>query len=650
MKILITQFLAAFLLYAAGSTTYAQVVTDKAGFNWDFTVAGDVTEGTEDAFDGAYQLFVDSNQFTGGNTENENGMVVFGPQTLSGVVVKRHAILIDDPPGIFYADHFQNVAGERQSFTPSIASDFGEAANSQVRRNEDGKMLAMLHPHDAPRPHLINVFGSEGDDYLPTLAGSGDTYQFNFPQMILQPGEERTIGFFVAQRRAAGGPGMLANEEIYARALEHANSIGNFAFPNSFGGGIFNTGRVRLTQPAGSDFISTKKKDKVFGKLLVNEFQLETEIGIRTYSIDQIINIVGSTEGRFRVVGADGSILDGKLTPNRIKFELSDGIEGEIDAGQLEKIVPKKSPAFAEENWKKGKWFEFSSPVFVFKSGERLTGSIEKGSITVHSEIGQIKLPTERLVSIRNGKKGNPSKFVTKDGQAFSGVFYDLLEVTIFDGSIRKISPKDLETIYFDEPSKVTKTNAKDQAYLKLSGNDFLYVKLLVDKQPLEFATAFGTRTMNPEQISSLKAKRGFDQSMDITLWDGSSLNGKLTNQSLWVELLGVEMKIPSSQIEEFENPMALPPNEVRQKYIKLIHELGSKKYGDRAKAIKILESEKAKLRGLFKSQIDLVSVEAKAQIWKLLPPKDRPKQKKKPNVKKVAPVEGANDIDNPPR
>ena len=651
LKRLASQFIALTLLSIFCSAASAQVFTDKAGFNWDFTQAGDVTEGTEDAFDGGYQLQINGNQFTGSTVSEKQGMFVFGPQTLAGVEVTRHAILIEDPPGVFYAEQFFNNSAAQVTIRPSVLSDFGEAATSRTRNSDDGKMLAMLHPHGVPRPHLINVFGVKGGEYLPSLTGTGDTYQFEFPPMELQAGEKKSIGYFVAQRTAAGGPGLLADTEIYSRALEYASSKGSFNFPNSFGAGIFSTGKTRLTKPAKTDFIATKKNDLVYGKLMVEQFELETELGNRTYTVDQIINIIGAPEGRFRVVGSDGSILDGKLSPEKIKFELSDGIEGEIEATQLDRIVPKLPPTLDDESWKKGKWFNFTKPVFVFTSGERLTGIVDKGFIVVHSEIGKINLPTDQLVSIKNSDDGKPSKFLTKDGQTFSGLFYDIFEVKIFDGTVKKIAPKNLSSIFFDENRPLTKRKSTSQAYLKLSGSDFLYVKLLIEKSPLEFATAFGNRKMNPEQIKSLKTQRGFKQMMDIVLWDGSKLRGELSNDSIWVEVLGREMEIPASQIDEFNNPMALPPKHVREKYIKLIGDLGNKKYDIRAHAIKTLGSEKEKLRGLLKSQLDKVSVEAKAQIWQLLPPQDRPKkEKKKPNVKKASPSDGTLHVDNPPK
>ena len=632
------------------SVARGQLVNDRLGFAWDFDAGGSVNDGSDDAFDGAYQLYVNSNQFMGPGPIQKDGMLVFGPQVIGGFTVTRYVIPVEDPPGMFYAEHIENLSDAKIKITPMINSDFGETAVPVVRTSDDGKMLAMSHPHANPRPHLVHIFGNEDDEYLPTLNGTDDVYQFNFQSFEMESSEKRTIGYFVAQRTPAAGPKLLADEEAYSKAIEKALAIGIFSFPNSFGTGIFNTGQVKLTMPNKTDFISTKKKDQVFGKLLVEDFVLETELGSRKYPIDQILNIVGTGEEKFRIIGVDGSILDGKLLPKKIRFELSDGIEGEIETSKLDRIVPRLKPSLKQEDWKKGKWFEFEKPVFVYKTGERLTGDFGRETIDIHTEIGKIALPVNQLISIKNSKKPNmPSRFLTKDGQTFSGMLYDPFEVTIFDGSSQTIYPKNLSSVFLDETGPSSKSRSAFRPYLKLSGQDFLYVKLLSDKTPLEFTTAFGIREMSPEQISSLKSKSGFQQGFEITLWDDSTLNGQLKTEKLSVEILGTEMQIPASQLMEYYNPMSLPPIEIRKKYIELIHQLGSKKYDERANAIKQLEAEKKNLRGLFKSQMEKVSTEAKAQIWKLLPPEDRPKKVKKKRTKPKT-VDETKRVNDPPR
>ena len=114
------------------------------------------------------------------------------------------------------------------------------------------------------------------------------------------------------------------------------------------------------------------------------------------------------------------------------------------------------------------------------------------------------------------------------------------------------------------------------------------------------------------------------------------------------IKVFGKEREIAVEMIREFHNPMALPPESVRKEYLELIKLLGSKKYRERTAALKRLEKDKDKLRGLFKLQLDKVSIEAKSRLWKLLPEKDRPKNRK-PSVKKTGDQKGKDEKDPMP-
>ena len=152
----------------------------------------------------------------------------------------------------------------------------------------------------------------------------------------------------------------------------------------------------------------------------------------------------------------------------------------------------------------------------------------------------------------------------------------------------------------------------------------------------LEFATDFGVRHFSPEQILSLSSKPGLTEEMTITLWDGSELQGKLTSESVLFELQDNDVEIASSLIRTYQNPLCLPPKKIRDQYIETINQLASEKFSVRNTAMKRLEKDAHKIRGLLKSQMKVVDVETKARIWKLLPEEDRVGQKAPKNHRKI--------------
>ncbi|MFK7769136.1 MAG: hypothetical protein AB8B55_18085 [Mariniblastus sp.] len=621
-----------FLLASMCSVVNAktQVETDKMGFRWDMMPGGAIEDGNEDIFDGAFALYLNSDNFAPGAGVQQGKMYVFGPAPMGSVTVTRHLLVVDDPVGLVYADTYHNTSKSEQAVAPRIYSDFGEAATPQRINGKSGGMVAMRYPHGPPRNTVVCLFGDKATSYLPQMSGSGDTYWFEYPSMKLAPGQKKAVGYFVAQRRRGTAEKLYTSQEAFMKSIGRMASLKNFNFVNLPGMGLFDTGEFGIVNQAPNDFISTRKKDEVFGKLITREFELTTDIGKRNYTAEQIVNALNVGDGRYKVAADDGSLLEGTLSPEKVQFELSDGGSGEIDLKNVARLVPKlPNPA---EKQKAGRWFEFKTPIFVFASNERLTGQFATDSFEIHTEIGKLDLPIKSIQSIQlaRGDSGLSSKFVTMDGQRFSGLIYDEFEITIFDGSIRKVSPKELTAVFLNDTTTAPRaTGGKKQAYIKMGGDDFLYAELITGQQKLEFETDFGTRGINPNQISALKTLPGLKGGMQITFWDGSKLRGNLTSEHLVLKILEKEMKIPAQIIKEFNNPMATPPQAIRDRYIKLIRQLGSKKYEERSAAVQTLEPDKEKIRGLLKSQLDKVDIETKARIWKLLPDEDRPKQAK---------------------
>ena len=626
-----------FLVLILPVSASAQNLTDSMGFNWDFAGNGSVNDGSNDAFDGGIILQVGGSVFNGnGQGSNQDGLIVFGPQTMGSVTVTRHVMLSKDPPGLVYADSYHNPGSESAAVTPVIQSDFGDSATPQVKTNSESKMSALLYMHQPSRPLIAFHFGNPETEYLPKLSGSGDNYQFNYPPLELKSGETKSVGYFVGQRQGESGQKTFSNEEAFRKSVLQISEKKTFAFVNLPGFGLFGSGKLKLIQRASSDFIETLKKDKVYGKLLTSEFQLETAIGTRKYKAAEIVNAIRFGSDNYAVAADDGSILEGKLSPAKVKFQLSDGGEGEIELKNIEALVPREPDLAKAKQRKRGQWFEFKSPVFAFVSQDRLTGTPVSETIKVHTPIGVLDVPLKSVetIEMEQGETQQQPQFTMVDGQSFTGFIYDDIKVKIFDGSVMKISPKNLKSVFLSGKTKTgSKSAPTDHPYLSLSRNDHLLVEFLTDQQPLEFESLFGKQPISPEQILKLTSEPGLAAGSRVTLWDGSKLQGKLTGKKLMIKVFGKEREIAVEMIREFHNPMALPPESTRKEYLELIERLGSKKYQERTTAFKRLEKDKGKLRGLFKSQLDKVNVEAKSRLWKLLPEKDRPK--KKPSVKK---------------
>ena len=615
------------------SSLYGQAMNDQMGFLWDIQQNGTISDGSSDTYDGAYILYVNSNIFNGGQMSQEKGMNVYGPQDIGGITVTRHIALVTDPVGIVYVDSYKNSGGQAVNVSPMHNSDMGETGNASHRENKKGETIASVYVQNNGRSSVTIMFGDKSTTYLPKMMVNGDDQTVNYPQFKLPAGQERSIAYFVAQRATGTGPELRDDEKAFSKAVRQVAKKKKFNFLNVSGLDLFSLGDIELIPQGEADYLETRSGDKVYGNLVTDQFTLETALGVRKLPVTSIVNIIGSKNGRtFQVVTNDGGALTGKLTPESIEFGLADGGSGEISLLDISRLVPKLSKVIDPKN--KAKWFKFSQPVFVYKNGDRIAGELLSSELEIHLSVGEMLIPLANLKTIeltRNDDGSDRGEFLTADGQQFSGMFYKEIEVRVWDDKVIKIPPTDLKSIYL-EAGNDTETGdvPTDKPILKLGDDEFLVATIKAEKQPLEFKTAFGVRTMDPAQISQLRYVPGLAGEMQIVLWDGSTLTGKLTAEHVVFEILGTDMKLLPSMIGDYSNPNALPPESMRQKYIELIDQLGSPKFKEREAAFERLERDADKIRGLLESRFEGADAETKSRLAKLLGRKIEKSKKKK--------------------
>ena len=636
---LCSSFATILLVLLATTLASGQSFNDKLGFLWDIQQNGTISDGSSDTYDGAYILYVNSNVFNGGQMNNEKGMYRFGPQDLAGVTVTRHIVPVTDPVGIVYVDTYKNGGGAATDVTPMHHSDMGETATPSHRQNKKGDMIASVYPQNNGRSSVTIMFGDKSTKYLPKMMVNGDELTVNYPVFKLPAGQERSIAYYVGQRATGTGSELRDDEKAFSKAMRQVAKKKKFNFLNVSGLDLFSLGDIELIPQGEADYLVTRSGDKVFGNLVTDSFTLDTALGVRKLPVTSIVNIIGAKDGRsFQVITDDGGALSGKLTPDTIEFGLADGGSGEISLLDVSRLVPKISEVVDPKN--KAKWFKFTQPVFVYKNGDRIAGDLLSTELEIHLSVGEMQIPLENLKSIEltRGDDGTDrGRFVTSDGQQFSGMFYKEIEVRVWEDNVIKIPPTDLKSIYLEASNIDLNADVPtDKSLLKLGEDEFLFARVKVEEQPLEFTTAFGTRTIAPDQISKLSYIPGLAGEMKISLWDGSTLTGKLTAERVIFEILETDMKLLPSMISDYSNPNAVPPESMRQKYVDLINQLGSPKFKEREDAFERLERDADKIRGLLESHFEDADAETKSRLAKLLGRKIEKGSKKKKDAKKA--------------
>lgn len=633
------KFILPLLLMGVTSVSLAQSITDSQGFLWDIQANGSIMDGSSDTFDGAYTLYVNGTSFDGMAPKQTKGVYSYGPVNVAGVNVTRHIMMTTDPPGLVYVDSFENPGGNAIDVTPMNYSNMGEHGTVQPVQSKKGGVQSYLYPQMNGRSSVTVLFGEKSTRYLPTVTANGDEITVNYPQFKLPARQTKSIAYFVGQRATGSGADLRDSKRAFTKAVREILTKKRFTLLNMSGMSIFSIGDIDLVAQGDMDYIETIGGDKVYGNLSTTEFTLDTVLGKRKLAVDQIVNIIGMENGRkFQVISNDGSALTGKLEPSAVQFGLSDGGNGEISLDEIERLVPKLPEALRSKDPKeREKWFKFGQPLFVFKNDDRIAGEILNKDVSIHTSIGELSLPLEALRSIElNQDDGalNTATFTTKDGQVFTGVFYEPMEIKVWTDKSIKVSPGNLKTIFLqgisDENSVAAEIPTK-KSYLKLTDSEFLFATIKTTEKPLEFQTAFGVRTMNPEQIALLENVPGISGEMKIQLWDGSSLTGKLTADKILFDILGRDMELSPAMVRNFSNPNAVPPESLRQKYVDLIKQLGSPTFAERESAFERLEKDAEKIKGLLETHLeDAANAETRARILKLLGRQDEEEKEEK--------------------
>jgi len=116
-------------------------LNDTGGFLWDLSNGGSVCNGTSDAFDGHWTVFVDGQEYTALQAGSElNGrQLVFAAQPLGALEVERR-VYVPDVGSAFarYYDTFTNTTASVVSATVDYTSNLGSDGSTTIWGSSDG--------------------------------------------------------------------------------------------------------------------------------------------------------------------------------------------------------------------------------------------------------------------------------------------------------------------------------------------------------------------------------------------------------------------------------------------------------------------------------------------------------------------------------
>ena len=206
----------------------ATTLTDGAGYIWDFTNDGSVTNGTADAFDGGLTLTVTdgaiTNYFSGNGspTLEDSGreQVFTSAAAILGLSITRKAYVPATGDGfVRYTEFVTNTTASTITRTITITSNLGSDSGTVVRSTSSGDTTMAVADNwiitddgttdSSGDPSVLHYFATPGGLRPSSVSVTGDLVSYSYA-LTLAPGQTKGIIHFAAQNQTYAGLTALA--------------------------------------------------------------------------------------------------------------------------------------------------------------------------------------------------------------------------------------------------------------------------------------------------------------------------------------------------------------------------------------------------------------------------------------------------------
>jgi hypothetical protein len=221
----------------------------------------------------------------------------------------------------------------------------------------------------------------------------------------------------------------------------------------------------------------------------------------------------------------------------------------------------------------------FDKPYLSLRSGERLFTKLPDQPIGFVSRYGTLSVDPKAIASISfQSDQHGVHELALADGTVLAGLLVGDQVTATRDGASE---PMKLDTAKLlkwqfktieesDDPGPTMETTAGDRFAGSLDG-------------PLHLETAFDSLEVAGEQVAHLERLKDSPAEVQIRMWDGALLSGRMVETQLPMKLAsGVAVKVPVSAVREYQQPAPKPSPAVLQQINTLVKQLNADEPKDR--------------------------------------------------------------------
>ncbi len=512
---------------------FTWAINDGAGCRWDISANGQVSDGTNDAYDGGMQLRVNGSHFGGvsrGTLDKAGREVEIGPWKQGNLQVYRR-VYVDPKEGYCrWVDLFENttkqpVEAKAQYYSNmggSVQQVYGSSGKASVGKKDWGVVTASS---GSSRPAVVHVFASRGSRVRPTFryTKNNDSVYMDMPLKI-PPGKTVGLCIFHAQRRHDAEAREFLEEFKPRRELAKLPPELRRVLLN-MGGATLILGDVNLPRHEKHDLAVLRNENELLGTILDERFDIETFYGRLDLPAGRVVGLHVPTphDPHVQVVLADGQIVSGTLRSAPLAIRLTNGNEMSLPPKKLQAATFALSKARPDE-------IKITQATVVLRSGQQLAFDAGDLDGSFRTEYGAVALDTDDLAAIQlDTPDGGLHRVRFRNGSVLSGLLEaETLRLGLTLGPELAVRRHLVRQFVF--PAGEPDDEALSELVLRNEDRLLGHVRDSV----LTVATRYGDITVKPEEIAELRIHEEAPLGqVNIRLHNGTTVSGKAVGQTL---------------------------------------------------------------------------------------------------------------------
>ena len=582
------------------------VLNDDFGSTWDVQWDGSIGDGGNDLYDGGGRLFVNNaNQYMAPNQQAtidaSRNEVILPPVMMGQVRVSRRVQAMKALGAVRFVEILENPSGTPIRVQLRAYFNMGGSVQQAIPLVDEKRGKGPVGYAIGDQSNAVAMIGAgRGSKVLPRFQ-----YQFNNDNVDLfydvdVPARQTAVIVHCQLRRKTAGASAEAWSALRERDLlndlpkDIRRRVVNFPGGDSF------IGDREVLRGEGLDVVELRGGDAYRGRLKLDAIKIQTVYGPITLAAENVVCIlnVGVFGPSQLVVTSDGDVFGGRLIDlPTIPLQLSSGQITRIPMPQITRIGFHRRPGEPDE------WDFENKSVAYLRTGERMRLKPLPNDLELATPSGPVRLNPSVISSITfTGEDVSVPEVRLVDGSKLSG----LLPAAAFElplaaaaGQVSAgTSPSLAQSMMGTQVRIPAPAMLKLQLAPERDGDDLAPTLTMTNQDTLigqltgslSLETRFDTITVEGVQIKGLRhagaGGPGGGLDVQITLWDDSTLSGRLAQSHLTCQLrCGMSMRVPVALVEEYAQPLPEPSPKVSDQIRTIANQLDSDDYSIRERA-----------------------------------------------------------------